>query len=179
MLTEFTRDALFTAGWFGLMAMVWFGWAQEAPPRSWRVWLGAGSVVGTLLAVGCGVAVPMNWDSPSALEGRYAWFGVLVAVDVLAAGVGCWVLARRGAARWMAWWVALVVAVHFLPLAWLLEDAGMALVGAGLTVALLVLRPRLRDRPGPTSAVVGVTMGATLLAAGLVAAAVGVPQILG
>lgn len=25
------RDSLYTIAWFGLMAMVWFGWAQEAP----------------------------------------------------------------------------------------------------------------------------------------------------
>lgn len=163
MLTDFTRDALFTTGWFGLMAVVWFGWAQEDPPARWRARLGAGSVLGLLLAAGATVLVVQRWAHPSALEGRYPWFGVLAGTEVLVAGTGCWVLARRGASRWMAWWVALVVALHFVPLAFLLADPTLAVVGGALAVVLALLLPRLRRRPGPTSSVVGAVMGGSLL----------------
>lgn len=109
---------------------------------------------------------------PSALEGRYAWFGLLTALELVAAAVGCLVLWRRRRTRWMAWWVALVVALHFLPLAWLLSD--WSLVGLGLvqTAALFALRPRLVANEHPTSRLVGPVMGLTLLAFGLVSAAV-------
>lgn len=163
MLTDLTRDALFTTAWFGLMAVVWFGWAQEDPPARWRARLGAGSVLGLLLAAGFAVLVVRRWDDPSALEGRYAWFGALVATELVAAGVGCWVLARRRAGRWMAWWVALVVALHFVPLAFLLSDPTLAVAGGALAVVLAVLLPRLRRRSGPTSDVVRATMGGSLL----------------
>ncbi len=172
MDAEATRDALFTAGWFGLMTMVWLGWAQEDPPKAWRVWLGVGSVAGTLLAIGFGVAVASRWDSPSALEGRYGWFGALVAVEVVAAGLGCLMLARRGQNRWMAWWVAVVVAAHFLPLGWLLRSGLVAAVGVVQVAALLLLVPRLRAGTRPTSATVGPVMGGALLLAAVVSGVV-------
>lgn len=43
MPTDHLRDGLFELGWFGLMTFVWLGWAQEAPRRRARVWLGVGS----------------------------------------------------------------------------------------------------------------------------------------
>jgi hypothetical protein len=177
MLTEFVRDQCFTAAWFGLMAFVWFGWAQEDPPRSWRVWLGAGSVLGIGFAVTFGVLTAVNWDRPTALEGDYAWFGALVAAEVIAAGTGCLVLARRGAPRWMAWWVAVVVAVHFLPLALLLNDLGVAVVGVVQLIALGVVVSRLRDTDGPSSRLAGPIMGASLLTSAMISAALTAPGL--
>ncbi|GAA3720536.1 hypothetical protein GCM10022224_103290 [Nonomuraea antimicrobica] len=177
MLTGFLRDQYFTTAWFGLMAFVWFGWAQESPPRRWRVWLGVGSVLGVGLAVAFGVLTAANWGEPSALEGKYAWFGVLVAVEVIAAGAGCLVLARRGASSWMAWWVALVVAAHFLPLALLLNDIGVAVVGVVQLVALGAVVRRLRGTPTPSSQLAGPIMGATLLLSAAISAAIAAPGL--
>lgn len=170
MLTEFLRDQFFTTAWFGLMAFVWFGWAQEDPPRRWRVWLGAGSVLGIGFAVAFGVLTAMNWREPTALEGKYVWFGVLVAAEVVAAGIGCLVLAKRGSSRWMAWWVAIVVAAHFLPLALLLSDVGVAVVGVVQLVALGAVVARLRVATTPTSRLAAPIMGGTLLASAAIAA---------
>ncbi|SEH02125.1 hypothetical protein SAMN05444920_12460 [Nonomuraea solani] len=177
MLTGFLRDQFFTTAWFGLMAFVWFGWAQEDPPRKWRIWLGVGSVLGLGFAVAFGVLTATNWDQPSALAGKYAWFGVLVAAEVVAAGAGCLVLARRGASRWMAWWVALVVAVHFLPLALLLNDLGVAVVGVVQLAALAVVVPRLRAATTPSSRPAGPIMGATLLLSAAIGAAIAIPGL--
>jgi hypothetical protein len=163
MLTDFLRDQYFTTAWFGLMAFVWFGWSQEDPPQRWRVWLGVGSVLGLGFAAGFGVLTATHWSSPTALDGRYQWFGVLVAAEVVAAGAGCLVLARRGASRWMAWWVAVVVAAHFLPLAVLLSDVGIAVAGVVLLVALGAVVPRLRAADWPTSRLAGPVMGVVLL----------------
>ncbi|MFB4273670.1 hypothetical protein ACBJ59_00130 [Nonomuraea sp. MTCD27] len=177
MLTGFLRDQCFTTAWFGLMAFVWFGWAQEDPDRRWRIWLGAGSVLGVGFAVAYGVLTAANWGQPSALEGKYAWFGVLVAAEVVAAGAGCLVLARRGASRWMAWWVALVVAAHFLPLALLLEDLGVAVVGLVQLVALGVAARSLRGATTPTSRSAGPIMGATLLLSAAISAVLAAPGL--
>lgn len=170
MITEFVRDQYFTAAWFGLMAFVWFGWGQEAPERRWRAWLGLGSGVGVAFAVGFGVLTAIHWEEPTALDGRYPWFGALVAAEVVVAGGGCLVLHRRGAGRWMAWWVAAVVAGHFLPLALLLTDPGVAVAGAVQLAALLALLPRLRADTAPTSRLVGPVMGTTLLASAALSA---------
>lgn len=172
VVTEYLRDALFTGAWFGLMTMVWCGWAQEGPPRRWPLWLGIGSGLGMVIAVVFGIMVWRTWDSPSALEGRYHWFGVLVAGEVLAAGLGAWYLLRRRQGRWVAWWVAVVVALHFLPLAALLQTPLLSLIGVVQLVGLIALLPRLRRREGPTSALVGVLMGCTLLASGII---IGIP----
>ncbi|GAA4922922.1 hypothetical protein LX16_5068 [Stackebrandtia albiflava] len=178
MLTDFLRDALFTTGWFGLMTVVWFGWAQEDPPQRWRWRLGVGSSLGILLAIGFGIATYLHWDSASALEGRYHWFGVLVAAEVVLAGAGCGLLAARERARWMAWWVAVVVAAHFLPLAWLLDDVSIAVAGVVQLVLLGAVIPRLRRTGHTTSSVVGAVMGGTLLTYAVISAAFVLPGLL-
>jgi hypothetical protein len=177
MLTEFLRDQCFTTAWFGLMAFVWFGWAQEDPPQHWRIRLGLGSALGIGFAVTFGVLTATNWDAPTALDGKYVWFGVLVAAEVVAAGIGCLVLAGRGAPRWMAWWVAVVVAVHFLPLALFLDDLGVAVVGVVQLVALGVLVPRLRGAETPSSRLAGPVMGTTLLLSAALGAVLTVPGL--
>lgn len=163
MLTEFARDHAFTIAWFGIMSFVWFGWGQEDPPRSRRGWLGAGSAVGLIVAGIFGFAVFTRWSDRSALDGQYVWFGVVVGVEVLLAAVGCFVLARRGQGRWMAWWVAVVVALHFLPLAVFLRDPSLAGLGVVQAIGLAVLVGRLRRTQAPTSWPVGPWMGVTLL----------------
>ena len=172
MLTEFLRDHAFTIAWFGLMAFVWLGWSQEAPPTWMRPILGLGSILGLGLAVWFGIQVARNWSEPSALEGRYHWFGVLVLAEVLAAGIGCLVLARRKKGRWMAWWVALVVALHFIPLSFLLADATINVLGVLQAAVLLGLVPVLRRGDRPTSRVAGPVMGFSLLAYAVVSAIV-------
>ena len=163
MLTEFARDHAFTIGWFGLMAFVWFGWAQEDPPARWRWRLGIGSGAGAILAGTFGYAVAARWGEGSALDGRYEWFGALVLAEVLLAGLGCLTLWRRGLGRWTAWWVAFVVGLHLLPLAVLLGDGSLALLGAVQSAGLLVLVPRLRGTSRSTSRLAGPFMGITLL----------------
>lgn len=163
MLTEFARDHAFTIAWFGLMAMVWFGWGQEDPPRRWRWRLGVGSVLGVILAGLFGYGVFVRWGEGSALDGRYEWFGLLVLLEVVLAGAGCLILWKRQQIRWTAWWVALVVALHFLPLALLLGDWSLTVLGVAQAVCLIVLTPRLRAADGTTSRLVGPVMGVTLL----------------
>ncbi len=178
MATEFLRDGLFLLAWFGLMTMVWLGWAQEGPPERARPFLGIGSVIGVLAAIGGGILVARNWDTPSGLDGQYALFGVLVAVEVVAAGLVCLVLARRGLARWFAVGVAAVVALHFLPLAALLSDPALAVLGiVQLILVAIAARFAARHRLTP-SFPIGVVMGATLLVAAVIAGARWLPDAL-
>lgn len=122
------------------------------------------------IAGGFGVVTVRNWDAASALEGSFHWFGVLVAVEVVAAGAGCAVLARAKASRWMAWWVAIVIAVHFVPLGILLTDWSVAAFGLIQTAGLVWFVRRLRHAECTTSRVVGPWMGATLLGYALISA---------
>ncbi|OYN85120.1 hypothetical protein [Parenemella sanctibonifatiensis] len=163
MLTDYLRDHAFTLGWLGLMAFVWFGWAQEDPPEQHRWKLGVGSGLGLLLAVAFGVSVYRHWGAGSALEGQYALFGVLTGIELVAAGIGCLVLARQRRTRWMAWWVALVVALHFVPLAFLLDDTSLLGVAVAQLSLLGGVWARQRSRTATTSFESGVVMGGSLL----------------
>ncbi len=168
MISEFARDGLFTAAWFGLMTVVWLGWAQEDPPKRWRLPLGIGSVLGLILAIGFGVITALNWSAPSALQGRQQWFGILVGAEFVAAGLGCGLLAWQKANRWMAWWVAVIVALHFVPLAIILSDPSIAVFGVIQLALVIIVGVRLRGSTYPSSRLVGPVMGFTLLAYGLI-----------
>ncbi|HLR97370.1 MAG TPA: hypothetical protein VK053_22805 [Jiangellaceae bacterium] len=72
----------------------------------------------------------------------------------------------------MAWWVALIVALHFIPLALLLNDWSLTVLGLIQLVSLFVLVPRLKEADGPTSRLVGPVMGLTLLVFAIVSALV-------
>ncbi len=149
MFTEFARDHAFTIAWFGLMTMVWFGWGQEDPPQRWRWRLGVGSALGVVLAGLFGYGVFTRWDEGSALEGRYGLFGILVLLEVAVAG-----------------------AVHFIGLAFLLNDWSLAALGGVQLVALVAVRPRLKSGDWPTSRLVGPVMGTSLLVFALLSAAI-------
>lgn len=171
MLSEF-RDLLYTVAWFGLMTSVWFGWAQESPAPRARVPLIVGSVIGVAIAIGFGILTGLNWDQATALEGRYGTFGVIVGAEVVLAGAGAAVLAAAGQPRWMAWWIAVVVAAHFVSLAWLLDGVSLAVLGALQLVALAIGAGLARDGEVPTSRWVGPLMGVSILTYAIVGAVV-------
>lgn len=170
MLTEFVRDHSFTIAWFGLMTFVWLGWSQEDPKPWMRPILGVGSVLGLGLSVWFGILTYRGWFGSTALDGQYHWMGVLVVAEFVVAGAGAIVLARRKQGRWIAWWVALVVALHFVPLGILLQDATVVVLGVLQTVAVVAVVPVLRRGEYRTSRVVGPLMGFSLLAYAAVSA---------
>ena len=115
MLTDFLRDQAFAVAWLSMMAAAWLGWSQEDPKPRLRGALGTGSVLGMLIAIAAGLLVWRNWTTPTALEGRYWVFGLIVLAEAVLIGVGCIFLARRGLTRWYGWWIGICVALHFIP----------------------------------------------------------------
>ena len=163
-MLEEIRDSLYTTAWFGLMTAVWFGWAQEEPPARGRTALIVGAVLGLAIAVGFGVLTALHWPEPTALTGRYGLFGIVVAAEVLLAGGGAAGFLLTGHGRWVAWWVALVVAVHFISLAWIFSGPSLVWLGIVEVVALAVVAVLVRSSTYPTSRWVGPVMGLTILA---------------
>lgn len=151
MLTEFLRDHAFAVAWLAVMSAAWFGWAQEDPKPRLRGWLGAGSVLGFLVAIAFGILVWRNWSTPTALDERYWVFGAVVLAEVLLIGGGCGVLARRGQTRWYGWWIGLCVALHFVPLAWVFADWSYLALTIVQVAGLALLVPPLRRAEYPTS----------------------------
>ncbi|QJU54194.1 hypothetical protein SCB71_13605 [Herbiconiux sp. KACC 21604] len=178
MATEYLRDGVFLIAWFGLMTCVWFGWAQEAPPKGAARWLGVGSGLGIVAALAGGLLLWRVWATPSALEGQYPVFGLLVLAEVAVAAIACLVLWRRGRKRWFSLAVGLVVAVHFVPLGILLDDAGLIVLGLVQTVLVIVAARVAHNKHRAPSFTIGVAMGVTLLMAVMVAGVRWVPEAL-
>lgn len=172
MFTDFLRDQAFAIGWLALLAGAWFGWSQEDPAPRWRGVWGAGSVVGMLVAVAFGLLVWRNWGTPTALEGNYWVFGVVVLAEVLAIGIGCVILAKQGRKRWFGWWIGLCVALHFVPLAWVFADWSFLVLAGVQVLGLLVMRPMLARGDYATSRWACPWIGGTFLVFALVSAAI-------
>jgi hypothetical protein len=173
LITEFLRDQAFTITFFGVMAVVWFGMAQEDPaPRS-RLPLWAGSAVGLLMAAAFGVVFGRNWDTPSALDSDVWWvFGVTFIVMSLFIGGGAIFLKIRKRYRWFGWWIALCVAVHFAPLVWVFEDWSYLALSAVQVAGLVLMFPRLKRAEYETSRLACSWLGVTFLAYSVVSAIV-------
>ena len=168
MKPEFLRDAAMTAAIFGFFGSVWFGMAQEAPPAKWRPWLIAGSVVSILTAIGGGLFAWRHWSDGTVFDARTGpIFGIVVAVEFVLAGAGAGILSSRGRKELVVPWIALVVGLHFLPLAWFLHFPLLGVMGAVMSVVAVAGVPFAKSRGVATSAVVGVGSGVLLVVTGL------------
>ena len=76
----------------------------------------------------------------------------------------------------MAWWVALIVALHLIPLALYFDDWALAVLGVVQLAGLLLLVPRFRKNSEPTSRLVGPLMGTSFLVFSAVSASLFVAQ---
>lgn len=168
MKPEFLRDAAMTAAIFGFFGFVWFGMAQEAPPSKWRLWLGVGSAVSILIAIGGGVLAWQHWDDGSALDAQSGpVFGIVVAVEFILAGAGAAIVSMRGRKDLVTPWLALVVGLHFVPLAWFFGFPALGVMGVLMAAAGVAGVPVARSRGLATSAVVGVASGLLLVVTAL------------
>lgn len=166
------RDAGFTALFLGFFAAAWFGWAQAGGPSGW---LTAGSVVSALVAV---VGLVTGLRAPaegSAMKDRAASrrYGIIVGIEFAVIFAGAILLGRLGRPDYIPVWVAVVVGVHFVPLAPVLGDPLLRpLAVVTCAVAIVGLVTGLATDTAP-SLVVGVGTGLLLLGYSLQALARG------
>ena len=171
-MTEFIRDAAATAAVLGFFAASWFGWAQDAPPPSWRRALLAGSVVSLLTAVVGGVLAWRTWTDGTAFDDDTSRaFGVVVGVELALAGLGAAVLTMRRRSDVIPAWVALVVGLHLFPIAALLDYPMLYVVAGLVSLVALAAVPLARARDLAVSAVTGLGAGTVLLIAAVVSLA--------
>src|SRR5690625_7779755 len=65
---DYLRDYTMYAAVFGFFSFVWFGWAQDNPPQTWRKYLGFGSVIAFIVcAIGVYLSI-QNWHAETALS---------------------------------------------------------------------------------------------------------------
>lgn len=165
MSSEYLRDSAMSALILGFFASCWFGWAQENPPARWRTPLIAGAIGSVLIAMTGGVLAWRHWSHMSALDqpGAMARFGIVVGIEVGLAALGAGILVLAGRSASMAPWICLVVGAHFWPLAPLLKDPSLYLLGTVLVVIAIGTLLTTRRTSVIPSAIVGACAGSALL----------------
>jgi hypothetical protein len=147
------RDSAMTALILGFFASSWFGWAQERPPLAWRSPLIVGALLSLIVAVAGGVLAWRNRSAAgSALsaEGALRRYGIIVGVEFGIAAAGAAGIALWGRSEYIASWICLVVGVHFLPMAPVLRNPFLVLLGLLLMAVAVAARrshPAHRYRP--------------------------------
>lgn len=162
---QYVRDSAMIALIFGFFASSWFGWAQERPPLAWRPPLIAGSVVSLAVAVFGAVLAWQGWSDGSALSepGAMRRYGIIVGVEFGIAAAGAFGLAALGHSIYISPWICLVVGVHFWPMAPLLKNPSLIVVGVLMTAVAMTAVLVSRRTPLAPSAVTGVGAGVVLL----------------
>jgi hypothetical protein len=160
------RDSAMTALILGFFASSWFGWAQERPPLAWRSPLIVGALLSLIVAVAGGVLAWRNRSAAgSALsaEGALRRCGIIVGVEFGIAAAGAAGIALWGRSEYIASWICLVVGVHFLPMAPVLRNPFLVLLGLllmAVAAAAVVVTRRTDLVP---SAITGAGAGVALL----------------
>jgi len=85
-----------------------------------------------------------------------------VAFECTAAGIGAALLSRKRP-QYVSAWIAFVVGVHFLPLAWIFQDDGLYLLTVLAAAAPFVAVLRANKTRIAVSALTGALMGTILL----------------
>lgn len=165
---QYVRDQAMTALVLGFFASCWFGWAQERPPKGWRLPLTAGAVLALAVATLGGMVAWQAWSGGSALGATDAMrrYGIILGAEFALAAAGSVVLVVRRRQAYLAPWICLVVGVHFWPLAALLDSPLLTVAGillTGIAAAAIVVSRRTELLP---STVTGAGAGVTLLAVG-------------
>ncbi|MHA6480964.1 hypothetical protein ACX1C1_03470 [Paenibacillus sp. strain BS8-2] len=162
---DYIRDYAMYASVFGMFSFAWFGWAQERPRPSWRLYLGLASGVAMLVCL-LGVYLSINnWDEASALNEVDSFRTYLIAfyAEFIIAGAAAFVLIRKKLGDYVAPMVAFVVGVHFVALAPVFDDNGLYVLAAllvAVAVVASIIAPKLQVA---RSAVTGIGAGISLL----------------
>lgn len=131
------RDLAVTALILGIAAMMWFGWGQAQPPAGWSVPLTVGTFVAIPVAGFAGVIVARLHHGATAMAERRVRrsYGTTVGTEVAACGLGAAGLGLAGHSPYIAPWILLVVAVHFVPLGRLFGQSQLLWAALALSAA--------------------------------------------
>ncbi len=161
---EYVRDYTMYASIFGMFSFVWFGWAQEKPKASWRIYIGLASAAALLVClVGVYLSVK-NWDAPSALSDGTAFRNYLftVYIELFLAGAGAFVFYKLNRQNVVAPWIAFIVGIHFIGLQSVFDDPSLYLLAAllvAVSILSIFISPKLQVA---NSAIAGIGAGTVL-----------------
>ena len=162
----------------GFFAAMWFGWGQAEAP-SWLVvplLVGVGLGVLTLVLGVVMTARTTGWLDALTEPDLRRRYNVVVGTEFGLIVVGAILLGLVGLAAWVAVWVCLVVGLHFIPLATVLQNPSLRPLGALVVcVAVVALVVGLATTAAP-STITGVGAGLCLLVFGIATLLVGASE---
>lgn len=164
MEIEYIRDFTMYTAIFGIMSFVWFGWAQEAPRKHWRAYIGIASGIALLFGLAGVYLSVTNWDAASALRDNdvLTTYIIVFWLEMIVAVIGVIVIFRMKKREYAAPWIALIVGVHFIFLKEVFNDAALYVL-AVLMVAAALISPWMARKLGVAySAVTGISSGVLL-----------------
>ena len=125
----------------------------------------AGGALSLAVALAGGIVAWRHWSGDSAFDqpGAARRYGIIVGLEFGIAAAGAAALAFWGRREYIAPWICLVVGVHFWPLASVLRDPTLIVLGAHMAViAVAAVFAGQRSGVAP-SAVAGAGAGLALL----------------
>lgn len=150
----------------GFFAIAWFAWGSAEPtPAALTALIRIGTAVG-LLVIGLGILLAVRSPAGSSLMAdpvARRRYGTIVGAEFVLLGIGAAVLGAAGLAPWIPVWVCLGVGVHFFPLAPVVADRGLVVLGVllvGVSALALVVGLATDVSPGT---VTGLGAGVCLL----------------
>jgi|SRR5690625_4652489 len=164
MEPEYIRDYVMYMAIFGMFSFTWFGWAQENPRKSWRIYIGIASGVALILCL-TGVYLSVkNWSSATVLSDGQNFTNYLIVfyAEFFIAGVGAFLLSRLNKKNYVAPWISFIVGTHFFWLADIFKDPSLHIL-AVLMIGIALISPWLAKKLNvANSAITGIGSGVVL-----------------
>jgi hypothetical protein len=152
---EYVRDYVMYAAIFGVFGFIWFGWAQENPPKSWRVSIGIASGLSLLVGI-IGIYFSIhNWYENTALtlDDAFSSYVTFVVIEFVLAAIGAFFLSRYKKQHIIAPWICFIVGVHFIWLKSVFQDPSLYAL-AILLIGVSLLSIFLSKRKGIANSVI-------------------------
>lgn len=161
---EYLRDYTMYMAIFGMFSFMWFGWAQEKPRRSWRLYIGIASGIALVVClIGVYLSI-INWNEASALSDTSSFRSYLtfVVIEFLLAGVGAFLIIRLKRNDYVAPWIAFIVGIHFFWLKDVFKDSSLNILGILLIGVVIISFWLSKKLSVANSAITGIGAGTVL-----------------
>jgi len=165
MDVDFIRDHAMYAVIFGVFGITWFGWAQDNPPKSWRLPLMILAGVSLLVACVGGYVASQHWGGATVFDtpGISRQFGIIAGIEFATASVGAILLQVFRKPQYISAWIAFIVGLHFFPLVSIFQDNGLYVLAVLATLAPVVSVLIAKKVKVSVVALVGASTGSLLL----------------
>jgi len=163
---RYLQDYATMTAFFGFFSMAWFGWSQENPPKSWRKYIGILTGIALLIFLGGIYLSYDNWGEGSALDENTAmnYYFIFLVLEFVIAGIGAFILFRRGMRNYAAPWVCFIVGVHFFGLRYVFDDFSLHLLGLLLVIISVAAIYTAKNSKFTMSTITGISAGMVLMA---------------